>query len=84
MVGTNANVDDAFAQAKGRGVEAAVWEADVDAAAQLALLTETPGKDAAFVVEGYGVVTTRDDLGDVLQAGNKGRLTLHCRIGGKM
>ena len=84
MVRADADVDDAFAQAKGRGVEAAVWEAEVDAAAQLVLLTETPGKDAAFVDEGYGVVTASDDLGDVLQAGDKGRLTLHCRIRGEM
>ena len=52
VIRPNANVDDALAQAKSRRDESALWEARVDAAAQLALIAESPGEHATIVIEG--------------------------------
>ena len=81
MIGADANVNDALAQAERRGYESAVWKARVDAAAQLALIAEAPGEDGAFVIEGESVVAARDDLCDVLQAGDESGAILDGRVG---
>ena len=80
VICTGADVDDALAQAKCCRDESALGKAGVDTAAQLALIAESPGEDAAFVIEGESMVASSDDLCDVLQAGDESGSILDCRV----
>lgn len=67
VVGAGADVHNVLAQAELARLQAVQLVALDDAAAELVLLTRTPGEDAAPVVEGEDVVGTTGELLDLLE-----------------
>lgn len=84
MVRTSANVNDVFSQANGCRDKATLVEARIDAASQLALLTKSPGENAALLIKCQCMITPSSDLRDVSQACYEGGSVLDCRVCRKM
>lgn len=84
MVRTSANVNDVFWQAKGRGDKSTIRDANIDATAQLALLTKSPDKNGTLLVEGQRMITPSCNFRDLLEAVNENGSVLDCDICTKM